>query len=93
LKVHCLGRADADEDPQDLDACRSLRHSRLETVAALLDGGEVEACGVCDRLKKVWIGRIGVRAGNRGVLPVNRVGTAWGKVRLRSRSGLWLSSR
>src|SRR5439155_6296452 len=64
LKVHCLGRADADQDAQDFDAAGPLRHRWIETVPTLFDGRKVESRGVGHRLNEVRVAQISIGPGN-----------------------------
>src|SRR5438309_814824 len=45
--MHCLRRSNADQDSQDFDTRRSLRHGGIKTVSSLLDGRKVKCRSVC----------------------------------------------
>jgi hypothetical protein len=68
LEVHCLSRADADQDSQDLHTAGPLRHRWIKAVTTLLDGGKMECCGVGNRLKELGMVYIVVSPGNGRVL-------------------------
>jgi len=51
LKVHGLGRADAEHDPQNFHVGHPLSQRWIEASAALLDSSKVEASRVGDRLE------------------------------------------
>ena len=54
--MHGLGRADADQNPQDFDTRGPLRHRRIEAVTTLFYGREMESRGVGYRLQERWDG-------------------------------------
>lgn len=66
--MHGLGRPDADQDSQHFHAAGSLRHRRIEAVAALFDGWHMEAGSVGDRLDVKVGGQIVIGSRNRGEL-------------------------
>ncbi len=74
LKVHGLGRADADQNSQYFYAGGPLRHRGVEAVAALFDGGHVEPCGVGNGLDVVVGSQVVISSGDRRKLPFSQVG-------------------
>src|ERR1022692_321074 len=73
LKVHRLGRTDADQNSQDFHTRGSQRHRGIEAVATLFYCWKMEAGRIRNRLKEVGILCIVVRPGNCRVLS-NRQG-------------------
>ena len=69
LEVHGLGRSNADQNSQDLNAGSPLGHRRIETVASLLDCRKVKACRVCNRLQEVRVLGVVIGSRDRGMLP------------------------
>src|ERR1700751_4856785 len=53
LEVGRLGRANAEQDSQNLDIAHSLSERRVKTCATLLDEGEVESGGEGDGFEVV----------------------------------------
>src|SRR5439155_25892285 len=68
LKMHCLGRADTDQDSQHLSTRSSQCHRGVETVATLFNGWKVESSGIRDRLQEIRITCIRIGPGNCRVL-------------------------
>src|SRR5580704_9999784 len=73
LEVRDLRAADAEKNPQDLHIGDALRQRRIETAAALLDEGEVEAGRIGDGLGERAV-QVPVGAGNRRMLSHRKAG-------------------
>src|SRR5271166_6165998 len=68
LEVCDLGSANAEQDAQNFHAGYPLSELWVEAAAALLDGSEVKAGRVGDRLKEVGVQQVVVGSGNCRVL-------------------------
>src|SRR5262249_23333045 len=88
LKVHCFGRADADQDTQDLHVVGPLRQRGVEAVTTLFNGWKVEPCRIGHCLNEVFALQIGVCSRNCRMLPNEeawdglRKDEAWIQVRI-----------
>src|SRR5258708_20448094 len=69
LKVHRLNGANADQDSQNFQMSGPQCHRGIEAVATLIDGRELENCGIRDRLKEFRILCVVISPGNRRILP------------------------
>src|SRR5579864_8428701 len=64
LKVHGLGWAYTQDDPQNFGVGYSLSKTRIEAGAALLNKAKVEARRKGNRIDQVRVVRIGIGSGN-----------------------------
>jgi hypothetical protein len=78
LEVHSLGRADAEQDSQDLWMGYSLGQCWVEAGAALLDKAEMERRRVGDRLNVIRGSEVGIASGDCRKFPGEQ---AWDRLR------------
>src|ERR1700720_345606 len=82
LEVGGLGRADTEQDPQDLWMGYPLGQGRVEAAAAYLDEGEMECRRVGDRLDVIKRSEGGIGSGNCRMLPSVQARDRLRKIRL-----------
>ena len=88
LKMHRFGRAYADQNSKDLHTRCSLRHRRIETVAALFNGRHVKRRRVCDRLY-VFVGvQVRIGSGDSGVWSRSEIWHSLGELETRIEIGV-----
>ena len=78
LEVHGLGRADTEQDEQNLRVGDLLGQCRVETGAALLDHGEMERRRVGNGLDVVLGSEVGIGPGNCRKMPCEQT---WDRLR------------
>jgi hypothetical protein len=82
LEVGGLGRADTEQDPQDLWMGYPLGQGRVEAAAAYLDEGEMECRRVGDCLDVIKRSEVGIGSGNCRMLPSVQARDRLRKIRL-----------
>jgi hypothetical protein len=82
LEVGGLGRADTEQDPQDLWMGYPLGQGRVEAAASYLDEGEMECRRVGDCLDVIKRSEVGIGSGNCRMLPSVQARDRLRKIRL-----------